>query len=260
MMLVTAHQDTPRAFCSAQFVGRAQVDGAEIVRPCRLASMAWPIVDAWGEIPSPRLLLDVPVSVSGFENSPITLAAQSKQVMEVTAGEKLTIPLVETRRSDFSGDTISLKVMGAGFEGVSPFDISLKSETAEAVLDLEKLKTPPGDYTISFYGSAVAKYRHRMYDVASAEEELRRVEQEQKTLDAEVIKLTEEAKSIPIEQKTEADKVLEAAVARQKANQAALAIVTERVKKANDVSKPNDLVDIVVSEPIAIRVKPVEKK
>ena len=57
-----------------------------------------------------------------------------------------------------------------------------------AVLDLAALKTPPGDYLIAFYGSAVAKYRQQ-----------------------------------PAEQ-------------------------------------PKDIVDIVVSEPIAIRVKPAETK
>ena len=260
VMLVTAAADTPRAFCSAQFFGRAQVDGKEIVRPCHWASMAWPVVDSWGEIPSPRLMMDVPISVSGHENAPITLAPKSKEIHEVVQGEKLTIPLVETRRSDFSGENITLKTMGAGFEGNAPFDVSLKADTAEAVIDLAKLKTPPGDYTISFYGSAVAKYRHRMFEVASVQTELQRVESDVKSSDVEVSKLTEAAKSAAAEQKADADKALEAAIAKQKANQALLAVVSARMKKASDTAQPNDLVDIVVSEPISIRVKPMEKQ
>ena len=35
------------------------------------------------------------------------------------------------------------------------------------MLDLAKLKTPPGEYTIAFYGNAVAKYRPQQ-DVGGA--------------------------------------------------------------------------------------------
>jgi hypothetical protein len=189
IMLVTANQKAPRSLAAARFSGRAKIDGATVSRPCRLASMAWPVADAWADVPSPRLLADVPVSVSGFELAPITIAPYGSDVWEVAAGEKLTIPLIETRRSEFSGATLKLRAFGAGFEQVPSFDVPLTADTSQAVLDLAKLKTPPGVYLIGFYGSAVAKYQsHR------------------------------------------------------------------------DASSTKDIVDMVVSEPIAIHVKPAEKK
>ena len=191
IMLVTATQDAPRAHCSARFVGRAQIGGSTVIRPCSLASMAWPVTDAWSEIPSPRLLADVPVSVSGFEFAPITIAPSGNSVLEVAAGKTLTVPLKQTHRSEFSGATMHLKAFGAGFENAPPLELKLTADSSQAVLDLAKLKTPPGDYVIAFYGSAVAKYR----------------------------------------------------------NQAKAA-----------KSKDKDIVDIVVSEPIAVRVKPAETK
>jgi hypothetical protein len=48
--------------------------------------------------------------------------------------------------------------------------------------------------------------------------------------------------------------------AKQKAAAAALAAAKDRLKKAKDSANPKDIVDIVVSEPIAIRVLPAEKK
>jgi hypothetical protein len=39
-----------------------------------------------------------------------------------------------------------------------------------------------------------------------------------------------------------------------------LAAATERLKTAVEAAKPRDIVDILVSEPIAIRVLPAEKK
>ena len=197
IMLVTAHQDAPRSLGSANFTARAEIGGAAVTRPVRLASFSWPIPDSWGEVPIPRLLADVPVSVSGSEYAPITIAPAKSDVFEVAAGEKLTIPLALVRRSEFSGASMQVRTFGAGFEGVPQFDVPLAADASQAVLDLAALKTPPGDYWIAFYGGAVAKYRDNAGAAAAPA-----------------------AKAAP----------------------------------------SRDIVDIVVSEPIAIRVKPAEKK
>lgn len=260
IMLVTAKQDAPRAVGSANFYGRAQINGAAVTRPCRLASMSWPIPDAWNEVPIPRLLADVPVSVSGIDFAPITIAPATSDVLEIAAGEKLTIPLTQTLRSEFSGATMQLRTMGAGFEGVPGFDVSLTADKSQAILDLAALKTAPGDYSIAFYGSAVAKYRHHPEAIGVAELLKTKADQELAAINAEVKKLTDEAQAAPAEKKPEAQKVVEEAVARQKTATAALAAATEKVKQATQTAQPRDIVDIVVSEPIAIRVKPAGTK
>jgi hypothetical protein len=197
LMLVTANQNAPRAMDHATFFGRATIDGKEVTHPCRLASMAWPILDSWSEIPFPRLLADVPVSVSGFEFAPLTIAPPVDAIQTVAAGGKLTIPLFHTRRSEFSGATMQLKTMGAGFERIPAFNVSLTADQSQAVIDTAALKTPPGDYQIAFYGAAVAK--HKPQPPANAPD-------------------------------------------------------------AKTAAAPKDIVDIVVSEPITIRVQPAEKK
>lgn len=260
IMLITADQNAPRGLTSASFFGKATINGQEVTRPCRLASMAWPVPNAWSEIPSPRLLADVPVSVSGSEFAPITIASTEGKVWEVTAGDKLTLPLIHSRRCDFSGANISLKTFGPGFEGVPAFDASLTAETSEVILDLAKLKTPPGDYTIAFYGSAVAKYRYNIEAVAAAEAALKQAKQEAEALAAEVKTLTEAAKTVSAEQKAEADKAAQSAVAKQKVADAAVAAADKLLKSATAAAKPKDIVDIVVSTPVSIRVKPAEKK
>ena len=260
IMLISAHQDAPRSWKMASFVGAADIDGKRVVRPCRMASMAWPIPDAWGEIPHPRLLADVPVSVSGFEYAPLTIAPSGATAFEVVAGGKLKIPLVQTRRTEFSGSTMQLKAFGAGFESLPPFEVSLTSDFSEANLDLGSMKTLPGEYLISFYGSAVAKYRRHLEAVAAAQAELQKAESERAALDVEAARLAEESKSAPADQKIRADQLSEAAAAKQKAAAAAVAAAAERLKKASDVAAPTDLVDIVVSEPLTIRVLPVETK
>ena len=123
--------------------------------------MAWPVANAWSEIPAPRLLADLPVSVGDAELAPITIAPREQKVWEATAGQKLTIPLIHMRRSEFSGKTIGLKTFGDGFERTPQFEVPLTADSSEAVIDLAKLKTQPGEYLIAFYGSAVAKYQKK---------------------------------------------------------------------------------------------------
>ena len=96
MMLVTANQDAPRAVANATFVGRAdnRRQSGDAPVPAGLDGVADP--DSWGEIPSPRLLADVPVSVSGFEFAPLTIAPPIDVIQTVAAGGKLTIPLFHT--------------------------------------------------------------------------------------------------------------------------------------------------------------------
>ncbi len=259
LMLITANQNAPRSLVNASFYGRSVINGAAVTRQCRLASMSWPIPDAWHEVPSPRLVADVPVSVSGFDFAPISIAPSTK-LIEATVGETVKVPLVHTRRSDFSGATLNLRTTGAGFERVPAFDVSLTAETSEAVLDLASLKTPPGEYLIAFYGSAVAKYRHQPEAVTAAEEARKQVEAEIAALDAEAKKFAEVAQAAAPEAKPAADQAVADIAAKQKAAAAALAAATDRVKKATEAAQPRDIVDIVVSEPIAIRVKPAEPK
>jgi len=260
LMLVTAHQNAPRAIGSAQFAGRAIINGAAVTRRGHMASMAWPIPDAWHEIPSPRLLADVPVSVSGIDFAPLTVSSTTKDVLTVTEGQKLTIPLTHVRRSEFSGGTMQMRTMGAVFERAPGFDIPLTADSSQTVLDTAALKAPPGDYLIAFYGGAVTKYRHHPEAVPAAEENRRKAEQELMAIDNELKTLTEAAKAAAVENKGAADKALEVATAKQKEAAAALAAATERLKKATQTAAPTDIADIVVSEPIAIRVLPAEKK
>jgi len=260
LMLVTAHQEAPRGLTSATLTGRAMIGETEVRRAGFLASMAWPVRDAWHEIPSPRLMADIPVSVSGQDVAPLTLRTPTQDMLTVVAGEKLVVPLVLTRRSEFSGATMQLNAMGAGFERVPQFSLSLTSDTASATLDTAALKVAPGDYRIAFYGGAVAKYRHRPEDVAAAQQAVQQAEQNLQEADALVKKLTEEAKGAAAENKSQAEMALQAAMDRHKAAGAELTGAKERLKKATDVAAPRDIVDIVVSEPIAIRVAAPEKK
>lgn len=256
IMLITADQNAPRALAEVRFTARANREGQEIVRPVQMAAMAWPIVDAWGEIPSPRLIDGLLVSVTGSEFAPLSLAASDQRVWEVTAGEKLTIPLTLTRRTEFSGSVLQLKTSGDGFEGHPRFDVSLAADTAEAVLDTKALRTVPGDYLISFYGSAVAKYRYNPDAVTKAEKAREQAVAEAAAADAALRAISETASSSSGDTGTVSEDAVATATARKQAADAALTSAEAGLKAATEKASPKDTVDIILSEPISIRVLP----
>jgi hypothetical protein len=260
VMLLTAKEDAPRGMRIASFFGRGKAGETEIIRPCQMACMAWPVRDAWSEIPAPRLLADVPVSVGASEFAALSIAATESRVWEAVAGETLKIPLKHIRREDFSGEIMGLKTFGAGFDRSPSFDVSLKADQSEAIFDLAKLKTPPGDYLIAFYGSPVAKYRYNPEAVTAAEFAHERARQELAEVTKEAERLAQEAATAAADQKAEAEKAAQTLAEKKQAADAALAAAAKRVEDATKQAQPKDIVDIIVSEPIAIRIKPAETK
>ena len=262
ILLLTASDDAPSGWSHANFFGRATIAGTVAVRPCRVASMAWPVVDAWHEIPYPRLLADVPVSVRDEEAAPLSLVAgqppAGQTVWTAKVGETLTIPLVHRRRAEFSGATMQLKVFGDGFQQSPRFEIPLTAEGSEAKLDLAKLNVAPGDYRVAFYGSAVARYRQNVAALTAAELAKQEAEAAVQARKVEVKEKEELARVAPAEAKQAAESLVAQAVEQERAAAVNLEQATKRLQEATEMSQPKDIVDIICSEPITIRVTPAE--
>lgn len=243
-MLVTAAIDAPRGLTTARFTGKAVINEAEVVRKCHVASMKWPVTNARNEIPAPRLLASLPVSVGGAEQSGLSIHNAENKTLEAVEGETLNVPLKLTRRGEYSGKILSASTFGYGFEKNAKFDIDISKETAEAKLDLAKLKVKPGDYTIAFYGGAVQKYQDNLDAVDSAKQAIALKEAELKSLEALTAEATDAASA------EETSKV----EAKKKTLQNELTAAQKRLTAAERRSKPKDIVDIYVSSPIRIRV------
>ena len=191
--------------------------------------------------------------------APLTLTSKTP-LIEVKSGEKITIPLVLKRRSEFSGDKIQIKAIGAGFDNSPKIDLSIKADTMDVVIDLEKLKTPPGEYLIAFMGGAVAKYRHQAELVSATEAASQKMSIEVKALEAELKKLAGDVQTAPPAKKDQMTKAVAAMNSKMKSATDALNATKEKLKRVTEAAQPTDIADIVVSEPITIRIKPVEKK
>ena len=254
-LIINAAEDARPGHSIASLFGRAKINGETVTRSCRVASVAWPVKDAKGEIPAPRLMADIPVSVTDSEKAPITIAVENK-VFEAKVGESLKIPLKATWRNDFTGTSIKLKAYGAGFESMKEFDLPIKAATQEAVLDLAALKTPPGDYTIAFYGIGISKYRYNPEAVKLAQEAQKKAEQEALAVATTSKKLiTDAAGATPSNPKSDTANAAKIAAEKQKLAEAAKAEATKRMKTVTEAAEPKDTVDIFVSQPVRISVK-----
>lgn len=259
-LLLTAAEDAPRGVSIARVFGRAQVNGAEARRECSSASMAWPVKDHSAEVPAPRLFADMPISVGGAEVTPLSIAPAQDHPYEVGAGQKLTVPLKLAWRGEFSAGPVKLKPLGGDFAGVAAFDVASKAAQAEVVLDLAALKLAPGDYAFALHGGVVSKYRYNPDAVKAVEAEQRDIERKAADAAAELQRLSAAAKDASPEKASEAQALTKAAGEKMKAMEAAKAETLKRMKTVSDLAAPKEIVDIVVSEPIRVRVKSVEGK
>jgi len=259
VLLVTANEGAPRGVSVAKIHGTAMIADQEVQRPCELASMAWPVPNHWSEVPSPRLLSDVLVSVGGDEPAPLSIAPRQAKVWEATEGEKLTIPLIHMRRSEFSGSIMAAKTLGEGFEKFT-FELPLDKDASEAVMDLAALKTAPGDYLIAFYGGAVAKYQHHPKGIQIANQKLQQATTANTEAKRVIASLNQEIATASGESKARLAEELKAASENEKQTAAKVKAANSELKAATSAASVKDIVDIVVSEPIRIRVNPREEK
>ena len=259
ILLVTADEGAPRGVSLAEFTGSAQIGEERVTRKCHLASMAWPVPNHWSEVPSPRLLADVLVSVGGDEPAPISITPHKDKIFEAAEGEKLTIPLIHMRRGQFSGSIMAAQTLGAGFEK-HKFELPLDKDKSDTVLDLAALKTPPGDYLIAFYGGAVAKYQHHPQGVAKAKAALDLANAALLANKTELAELKAKLDTAPGEEKSMLLKSIAELTEKEKTEAARVKSGSARVSAATSAAKQKDIVDIVVSEPIRIRVHPREAK
>lgn len=256
MLFITADENATPAFSIAKMYGRAHINGKSVTRPCRLASMIWPVEYAPSEFPKSRLMADVPVSVTDSEKAPASIAAEGNKTWEAKVGETLKIPLRATWRSEFNGTSIKLKAYGTFFGAIKEIELPIKATTAEAVLDLAALKTPAGDYTLAFNGISITKYRPSQDALKVAEEEQKKATEEVASLTAIAKSLAEKVSTATDGEKAEATNAAKVAAGKQKQAETAAAEASKRLKTATDTAATKDILDFLVSEPIRISVKP----
>ena len=258
MMLISASPDAPAHFTSAKLIANGKINDKPVQRSGFLASMAWPVKDAWQEIPAPRLLNEILISVTDSEPATLAISPQQDRVFEAKANSKLTIPLSIRRNINFSGANLDAKTLGGPFERNQKFNIPINAKQSNAVIDLARCKPQPGEYVVAFYGSAVAKYESGSNAVLLAEEKQKRCKKKSNELAAEVRRLTAAVKTADPEEKKKLQKQFLAVQSQVKSARLALTNSTKALNAAKRAAAPKDIADIIVSKPIRIKVVPAK--
>lgn len=254
LLLLTASQDAPQGLAPATITASAKIADQTVTHPLQMAQMVWPIPDAWSEIPSPRLVAGIPVSVTTSEQAPITIAPTERRVYEGKVGDVIKIPMTHTLRSEFSGAVLQLKTMGAGFDANPQFDVSISAANSEAVVNLGSVKPQPGEYTIAFYGSAVAKYRYNPLAISLVENELKKAQEEQQKANEILTQKTQAVGSAAAETKAAAEAELADATKKKQQADALVTATQEKLKRTSEQANPRDTAEIVITEPVTLRV------
>jgi hypothetical protein len=108
-----------------------------------------------------------------------------------------------------------------------------------------RLKIAPGDYTFALQSLGICKYRYNPAAVPLAEAEQKKAEQLLAAVAAEAKKIAA----------TDADAAKKAAE-KQKQAEAAMTAASTRMKSVTTAANPTDTVEILISQPIRVSVKP----
>ena len=112
-------------------------------------------------------------------------------------------------------------------------------------VELGSMKIAPGDYTFALQSLGICKYSYNPAAVPLAEAEQKKAEQLLAAAAAEAKKIAT----------TDAEAAKKAAE-KQKQAEAAMTAATSRMKTITTTASPTDTVEILISEPIRVSVKP----
>ncbi|MCB1092146.1 MAG: hypothetical protein KDL87_11475, partial [Verrucomicrobiae bacterium] len=263
------------------------IDGKEVVKTGRNASLIWGVIFADSFRVRTRLDLETVLSVIDQETAP-TLVAQADPAKswQVELNQKLDLPVAVTEYGTRKG---ALTVQPYGFPGMlrNPPSLALAEGAKEGTLSIEmkpggNFTVEPGRYQFVLQGIGIAKYRQNEAAVESATEEKARlealtqgfekavaeakprVEAAQKALDA----AKSNAASATDADKTDLAKRVEAAQAELTTAQKALADAEAKAKRGKDLvtaadaqlqaatnkAKESDTKFATFSQPISVEV------
>ncbi len=158
ILALTAAEGTTSPPVPLQIIGRARESETDLVRPCHIASMVWPVRDHSNQVPQSRLVAEPLLTCSTVEPFPLSIRPATPGPIEATAGGIVTVPIELIRRGKLSGNVTRLRIFGAGFEKAAAVDVPLTVDSHDFPIDLAKLKIESGQHTILLYGAATVSY------------------------------------------------------------------------------------------------------
>ncbi|MSO21762.1 MAG: hypothetical protein EXQ58_00610 [Acidobacteria bacterium] len=201
MLIFEADTQTSGWAGSVQVIGRARINGREIVRNAHHASLVWDVGGFAQKVVHSRVVRNLTLAVSQHETAPQLPAFEiEQQQWEVPLEGELKIPFKIAQRSSLPGDLkLRLRDLSGLRDGMTK--LVLDEKTSEGVLEFRVTNRGndfmPGRYTFSTVGLGEVTYRKQVDELARADEENSRMEQLVKRQVSEAKRITEAQETSP---------------------------------------------------------------
>jgi hypothetical protein len=222
VLVLSAAEDAATWSGTIRVVGKAQIDGAEVVREARGGSLVWGSNDRNQQPIRSRMTETIALAVTDKETSPLKIELGQGKVFETSLAGKLQIPVKVTRRGDFKAN-LKLNDVGAPRE-MRINDVDIAADASEGTLAVEvQNKLTPGTYTVVLQAATQLQNYRRNPEAA---EEAQRIAKEIEKLAGDAANRAKQA----AEAKAAAEKAAAetAAAAKQAADALAAAVKSQQ--------------------------------
>ena len=162
ILIVSAAKDAPTSHQDIRIIGRAKVDGQEIVREARFSALVWGFIFADSIRVRTRLIQRVPLGVNGSEQAPVAIEPLEDKTWTVEVGQKLEIPLKTIDNGTRKGTlTVAPFALYGLIRGAPTVNVA---ENAEGKLTINfapngNFNVKPGTYQFALHGTGIANYQ-----------------------------------------------------------------------------------------------------
>jgi len=190
-ILILSADDSAKSWAGEiQIKGKAQIDGREVVKDARFASLVWGHVFADAIRVKSRLTMSMPLAVNEHESAPVIISPAEDKEWTVELNQKLEIPIKLTGSGNRTGNlTIEPHELFGMQRNPPTVNIAAKDTEGKLVIDFRptgNFKVEPGKYQFALLGVGVTQYQHNLPASQTAADELKRIEKLVEQLKADV--------------------------------------------------------------------------
>jgi hypothetical protein len=267
-LVIEAQDAAQTSVGSVQITGKAKINDKDEIRIARGGAVLWNTANRGQIAPEFRVMRDLMLSVIGDEKEAATVKVGDGNIVEISRGAKIEIPVKITRHGDFKAD---MKLTATGMPAeIKPGDVTVKGAEGEGkiILQITNNNAKPGVYTFFFVSDAKFKYSRNPQQVPVAEERHKKLEEAFKKFDEAAKKATTDvaaAKKSLGEAPEDGKAAAQEIVTKMEATLKTAQDMTKKVqgmrdaakKKVDDVKKssaPKDIQTAIVSSPLRVRI------
>jgi hypothetical protein len=240
-----------------RIVGKAKINGKDVVREARAGTVLWPAPQ--NQTAQARLARQTVLAVTSKETADLQVNVGDGKMLEMSRAGKLEVPVKAVRRGGFAGN-VNLNAVNLA-QNIQIPNVALNGNATDAKLAVNlPVNVPPGIYTFHLLGQTQFNYKRNEDLAKAAEEEKKRADKLVADLTVEAKKAADAAAKVNADAKAAADAKASAqkasadADAKLKAAQTFQQQTTQRATELKTAANPKQTNVFVPSTTFTIKV------